>query len=359
LHAQTRDLMSIDIVTYLSGVSSTIYAVICLLCGLQLCFGIFTQHRRANTYLSNIMGCCLLILFGSAMCYMLSNLLPDAGYLYRIGASIDMFIFIGYAMMGYALYTNNESPKTKLIALASPFALCAILNTCFPDWLTVLFFVAEAILFTYFIYFGIALQRRERLLGDIYSDPEAHSLRWIWTTIGLFVGWWIVSGLFQLLPALHPWYNVATFAYMTVLLLFVFAKVSNYKQPVSLATQQEMEDDENADVNVNVDQVVRLRELLEQEQLYLNPDLTVEDVVKHLGTNTKYFSTMLHKQMNTSFSRLVNEYRVERAKSILAHTDTKVEFIHERCGFNSRQSFHRVFVKLTGQTPSEWREKKD
>jgi len=355
--------MQIDIITYLSGISNAIYACTCLICGLQLCFDIFSQHQHANTYLSRILGSCLIVMFVSAVCYLLSDILPDADYLYRIGTSIDIVVFIGYTMMGYALYTNNEPSKSKLTALASPFEVCAILNICFPNWLTLLFFVAAAILFAYYIYFGVALQRREHLLKDIYSDPDAHSLRWIWTTIGLFVGWWIVSGL-QILPSLLPWYNAAIFAYMTVLFLFIFAKVSNYKEPVSLATQQEMETTCNlqpATCNLQPAtyhlQPARLRDLMEQEQLYLNPDLTVEDVVKRLGTNTKYFSDMLHKEMNTSFSQLVNEYRVERAKQILEHTDTKVEFIGERCGFNSRQSFHRVFVKTAGKTPAEWREK--
>jgi len=234
--------MQIDLITYICSLSNAIYAAVCLLCGLQLCFGIFSQGRQVNTYLSRILGSCLMVMFVSGVCYLLSDLLPESDLLYRIGASMDIFVFIGYAMMGYALYTNNEPAKSKLIALASPFALCAILNICFPDWLTILFFVAAAILFAYYIYFGVALQRREHLLKDIYSDPEAHSLRWIWTTIGLFVGWWIVSGLFQLVPSLLPWYNTAIFTYMSVLFLFIFAKVNNYKQPVSLATQQEMEE---------------------------------------------------------------------------------------------------------------------
>jgi len=362
--------MQIDLITCLSGISIAIYTFTCLVCGLQLCLGIFSQGRHSNTYLSRILGICMLVMTGSAVCYLLANLRPEFDWLYRIGTSIDIFVFTGYTIMGYALYTNNESPKAKIIALASPLVVCAVLTLCFPERLAALFFVAAAILFAYYIYFGIALQRRERLLKDIYSDPESHSLRWIWTTIGLFVGWWAVSGLFQLHPFLLPWYNTAAFAYMTVLFLFVFAKVSNHKEPVSLETLQEIEnhnDNHNDNDNRFTDSpapqltgehnVARLSELMEQEQLYLNPDLTVEDVVKRLGTNTKYFSALLHDEMHTTFSQFVNEYRIERAKDLLKHTNTKVEYIGESCGFNSRQSFHRVFVKTTGQTPAEWREK--
>jgi len=348
--------MQIDIIAYLSGISNAIYAFTCLMCGLQLCFGIFSQGRHANTYLSRIAGSCMLVMSVSGVCYLFSDVLPQSDLWYRIGTSIDIFIFIGYAMVGYALYTNNESSRGRLIALASPFAVCAILNICFPNWLTVLFFVAAAILFAYYIWFGVALQGREHLLKDLYSDPDSHSLRWIWTTIGLFVGWWVVSGLFLIVPTLLPWYNAAVFAYMTVFFLFVFTKVSNYNEPVSLATQEEMEQTCNLPPATCNLQPTRLSELMEQEQLYLNPDLTVEDVVKRLGTNTKYFSQMLHNEMHTSFAQLVNDYRIERAKYLLEHTDTKVELIGEHCGFNSRQSFHRVFAKTTGKTPAEWRE---
>jgi len=375
--------MQIDTITYLCGISNTIYATVCLLCGLQLCFGIFSQRRQANTYLSRILGTCLLIMFVSAVCYLLPNLLPTLDFLYRIGTSIDIVVFIGYTMMGYALYTNNEPSKVKLIALASPFVLCAILNICFPDRLTILFFVAAAVLFAYYIFFGIALQRREHLLGDIYSDPDSHSLRWMWTTIGLFVGWWVVSGVFQLLSSLLPWYNIAVFSYMAVLFLFIYAKVSNYKEPVSLATQQEMEKTCNlspvscnlspvssnlspvssnlSPVSCNLSPVssnlspARLCELMEEEQLYLNPDLTVEDVVKCLGTNTRYFSAMLHHDMHLSFAQFVNNYRVERAKELLRTTDDKVEYIGSICGFNSPQVFRRTFSAITGKTPAEWR----
>jgi len=348
-----------SLISYLTGISNAIYAFTCLMCGLQLCCGVFTQRQHANTYLSRILGICLIALSVSAVCYLLSDLLEELRLLYRVGESIDILLCIGYTMVGYALYTNNEPSRTRLIALASPFVLISILNICQPAWMDILFIVAVAILFAYYVYFGVGLQRRERMLDDLYSDPESHSLRWIWTTIGLFVGWWLIGGVFQLAEFLQPWYNAAVFAYMTGLFLFVFTKVSNYKEPVSLATQQQME---NVNANENVNQltgdnnVVRLRSLMEQEQLYLNPDLTVEDVVKRLGTNTKYFSQMLHSEMHTSFSQLVNEYRVARAKDLLEHTDTKVECIGESCGFNSRQSFHRVFVKFTGSTPAEWRE---
>jgi len=349
--------VQIDIITYLSGISNAIYAFTCLMCGLQLCVGIFSQHRHANTLLSQILGSSLLIMTVSAICYLLSTLLPDAAFLYRIGTSIDIFIFTGYTMVGYALCTNNEPSKLKLIALASPFAICAILNICFPNYLTVLFFVAAAILFAYYIYFGVAIQRRERVLDDLYSDPESHSLRWIWVAIALFAGWWIFSGLFLLVPILLPWYNTAILAYMTILILFVFAKVSNHKQPVSLATQQEMEETSHLSPLTSHLSPTRLSELMEQEQLYLNPDLTVEDVVKRLGTNTKYFSALLRIEMHTTFSQFVNEYRIERAKQLLQDKDEKVVNLAQQCGFNSNQSFYRTFSKFTGTTPTEWRSK--
>jgi len=158
-----------DIFSYLNGGSALVYFAACLLCGLQLCFDIFSQRRHANTMLSKIVGSSLLIMSCSAVCYILSDLLTGQPVLYRIGTSLDIFVFIGYATSGYVLYTNNEPSRGKLIALASPFVLLAILNLCVPSWYNQLFFLGAAIMFVYFICFGVSLLRRERLLGDLFK----------------------------------------------------------------------------------------------------------------------------------------------------------------------------------------------
>ena len=46
---------------------------------------------------------------------------------------------------------------------------------------------------------------------------------------------------------------------------------------------------------------------------------------------------------------------IEEAKRLMTEQpELKMQDIAERCGFASRQTFSRTFVRETGKTPSEW-----
>jgi AraC-like DNA-binding protein len=54
------------------------------------------------------------------------------------------------------------------------------------------------------------------------------------------------------------------------------------------------------------------------------------------------------------------EYRVEEAKKLLKEKQNiKVEEIAEQVGYNSKSSFNTAFKKITGLTPSEFRNGKN
>ena len=99
----------------------------------------------------------------------------------------------------------------------------------------------------------------------------------------------------------------------------------------------------------------RIRQLMEQQQLYLNSDLKLEDVASALGLNRSYVSDCINSHTGDSFSQFVNGYRIEYAKSMLRNQpDTKVTSLYLSAGFSSEQSFYRNFKSFTGMTPKEW-----
>ena len=99
----------------------------------------------------------------------------------------------------------------------------------------------------------------------------------------------------------------------------------------------------------------RIRQLMEQQQLYLNSDLKLEDIASALGLNRSYVSDCINSHTGDSFSQFVNGYRIEYAKRVLrSEPDTKVASLYLAAGFSSEQSFYRNFKSLTGMTPKEW-----
>lgn len=107
--------------------------------------------------------------------------------------------------------------------------------------------------------------------------------------------------------------------------------------------------------SANEELMNRIRQLMEQRQLYLNSELKLEDIASALGLNRSYVSDCINSHTGDSFSQFVNGYRIEYVKRVLrSQPDTKVTSLYLSAGFSSEQSFYRNFKSFTGMTPKEW-----
>ena len=59
-----------------------------------------------------------------------------------------------------------------------------------------------------------------------------------------------------------------------------------------------------------------------------------------------------------SLTEYVNHRRVELAKTLLLKGELSVEEIAYRVGYSSKTSFYRAFMRVTGATPAEYKNKK-
>ena len=101
--------------------------------------------------------------------------------------------------------------------------------------------------------------------------------------------------------------------------------------------------------------ISRFQHLMLEEQLFLQPRLTLDDVAERLNTNKTYISKLVNNTYNLSFPELINTLRIDYAEQyILSHRDVKQEEIAANCGFLSASSFNTIFKKVTGMTPMVW-----
>ncbi|WP_026802633.1 helix-turn-helix domain-containing protein [Arenimonas oryziterrae] len=84
------------------------------------------------------------------------------------------------------------------------------------------------------------------------------------------------------------------------------------------------------------------------------PELSLADLARHLGTNSNYLSRALNEGLGQSFSDFINRLRVEEAQRRLLGPG-EVLAIALDVGFGSKASFNRAFRACTGQTPTAWR----
>ncbi|WP_147314019.1 helix-turn-helix domain-containing protein [Deminuibacter soli] len=96
---------------------------------------------------------------------------------------------------------------------------------------------------------------------------------------------------------------------------------------------------------------------MEQDKLYLDPDLTLQSLAQKIQFNPKIISAVLNQRMQKGFNEFVNSCRTGEAQKRLldpANKHLSISGIAFDCGFNSQATFQRAFKLHTGCTPKEF-----
>lgn len=104
----------------------------------------------------------------------------------------------------------------------------------------------------------------------------------------------------------------------------------------------------------------KVSQLMEEEQLFRQGDLTLEHIVLRTGISRHYISQALNEIAGKNFYAWVNLYRAKDVRAALENHSLDHLSILElsgRSGFNSKSSFISYFKQLTGQSPSQYRKK--
>jgi AraC-like DNA-binding protein len=105
--------------------------------------------------------------------------------------------------------------------------------------------------------------------------------------------------------------------------------------------------------------IKRLKELMEDEKLYRQFDLKLEEVAGLLFITPHQLSEFVNDCMGVNFAGYINGFRVEEAQSLLIEKPEESTLaIGFQVGFGSKQSFNGIFKQKTGLTPSGYRKSK-
>ncbi len=115
------------------------------------------------------------------------------------------------------------------------------------------------------------------------------------------------------------------------------------------------EEEEEATTESNADYRAKLEEWMKTEKPYTNPEFRLNDLRQVLPLNRTYLSQLINAEYGCNFYQFVTNYRIDEAKRLMKEKpDFKMQDIAEQCGFSSPVVFSRIFVRETGETPSEW-----
>jgi AraC family transcriptional regulator len=100
----------------------------------------------------------------------------------------------------------------------------------------------------------------------------------------------------------------------------------------------------------------RLRRVKEFVDAKMEDELTLCEMAQSVELSTSHFSRMFRKSTGESPHHFVLRHRVERAKEMLRAAETRVLDVAVACGFKTQQHFARVFRRMCGVSPTEYRQ---
>ncbi|MGB5497577.1 MAG: AraC family transcriptional regulator [Maribacter sp.] len=103
--------------------------------------------------------------------------------------------------------------------------------------------------------------------------------------------------------------------------------------------------------------MLKINDHMTRFESFTNMDLTIADLANDLKLHPKPVSTAINSRSQQNFNSYVNQFRIEKAKSLLAKEkmeNLSIEGIGKEVGFHSKSAFYAAFRKETGTTPTKF-----
>lgn len=354
-----------------------------------------TAARRSERAPTNWLLSALFVLFAAVILngfLYQSNLYQDWSWLIGLPASLQLLIgpvFLWYVQS----WIGGKTWGARDLLHLAPFAAYVLLDLSFVfhnsfykmalmySWLENQRAVGEYVTrfwyhamipvhtWVYFAFIARAVVRHEVSIRRLFSTLEGRSLGWLRNTllayavglVGVTLTWALPFAGVQL-----GWILLcAPVAYTG--LVYHLAWVVIVRRPQDFWTKDKEPDHTHLEAkygksSLSDDFVNRLRRqletLMQNEQLYTDPELTLATLAERLRTSRNHLSQVLNQGLHTTFYDYVNHLRVREAGTRLAAPDRRhlsVLDIAVHCGFRSRSTFHKVFKAEFQLSPSEYR----
>ncbi|QIE59653.1 helix-turn-helix transcriptional regulator [Rasiella rasia] len=352
-----------------------------------ICQGIFlsltlqritNNNKRANTILSLLLIAATVMLLGR---FIYSEYLNEWVFLLSMGVDSIIFLF-GPLFLMYTsrLLFYERTKKTLPLIHYLPFAsilllffILLVVHTPSSYWqafedgkLKVMFLVISGtalLLNSYYLIRSFLLLKEFKETEKKVFSFEQGPLRYLYAfhlafALCLLVWWFsylnwaLFNTYFTYLGYDSVWIAISLCIY--VIGYFSLKQPELFRIPV-LEKVTQKRDRLSADEVRILDE--KLNSLMSNERLFLENDLTLQQVALQLKTSTNNVSWLLNKVYRTTFYDYINGYRikefVERVKN-KEHLQHTILALSMDVGFNSKSTFNKAFKQTMNDTPSNY-----
>ncbi|MGI9509964.1 MAG: helix-turn-helix domain-containing protein [Geminicoccaceae bacterium] len=245
--------------------------------------------------------------------------------------------------------------------------------------LATLFFIGQVS--TYLVLAIRMIRWHGRRVRDIFSNLELRTLGWLRHLLMLLTAYWLVFasaeladlGLFDFSDGFWMAMDVLELMMIYGLGFAALRQPSVFLQGAEIGAARVPDDtEEEAETAMELPRpkyaksalepadiqriAAKLDRVMDEDQLFLDSDLTLPALAAHTGISANYISQAINEQRNCHFFDFVNRRRIEAAKSqLLEQRDRPILDIALDVGFNSKSTFNAAFKRFAGMTPSQYR----
>ena len=111
--------------------------------------------------------------------------------------------------------------------------------------------------------------------------------------------------------------------------------------------------EDDAGENLRMNKVTEIiRDYIRENYMY---DLSVQDLADKMNYSEPYFCRLFKQSFGQNFTAYLTEYRVSMAKKMLEEPTVNIKDIGKSVGYEDSNYFTKVFRRITGQSPTEYR----
>ena len=225
----------------------------------------------------------------------------------------------------------------------------------------------------YMVLIFMTLNQYKKNYLQSYTNPENLSYKWLSQMITVL----LIAHLFVVTKFLFGFSNDLNLQLLLNVIVSIIALlVSSYfvlkalyqpqlfrgielkEEPISVFVKKENKE-VATELTPEIEAKIKtLKTFMTEEEPFLDADLTIQNLALQIGFPPKELSIVINHHLGKHFFDFINEYRIQKAKSILENPENKeitvLEILYQ-VGFNSKSSFNTAFKKHCEITPIEYR----
>ena len=291
--------------------------------------------------------------------YIYSGALHSVAYLVIVMVDC-MLLFVTLAGMLLAMLQDRRRPVWPALVALIPFVTLGGAYMAFPsiliEQITAAYLVLLGLLFTVHMIF--AIRQYGRWLNDNYADLENKK---VWLCQAVALGCMLLFVLYVLaVDMVLIWFIHIIELVLVGLLLWRVETLPLLAQNTAEPSPNPQHLTPTSTIStIDLEQIDRLlKEHCVATQLYLQHELSLQDLAQAIGTNRSYLSQYFSRKSityNTYINNLRIDYFIKRYQELTAARQAVVaqELAYES-GFSSYRTFSRAFTQRMGQSVTAW-----